>query len=97
MKEMNALRQEIRRRGFKLCALANMLGIASNTFRLKLDGTTQFNVDEVIRLSKILSLTPEQRDRLFFGDEEGTPASAALTPEEVLQLRKLLCSGRDTE
>lgn len=83
MKEMNALRQEIRRRGCKLCWLAEMAGKSAKTLSAKLNGKTQFNLDDIILISKILSLTPAQRDRLFFGDEEEASVPAVIAQEEI--------------
>lgn len=47
----------IRDRGLKYGFLANQLGIAKTTFSAKLKGRSQFSVDELRTLAKILQVS----------------------------------------
>lgn len=58
--------------GYKLHHVARVLGISSNTLRLKLNGTSEFKVGEAQRLAELLGLSTEQRDACFFGTENNT-------------------------
>ena len=42
-------------------------GITNNTLRCKLENESEFKVSEAEKLSKMLGMTVEQRDRCFFG------------------------------
>ena len=59
MTDTMMLRDCIRSRGVKLGHVAHVLGITNNTLRCKLS--------ESEKLSKMLGMTTEQRDRCFFG------------------------------
>ena len=47
--------------------VAHVLGITNNTLRCKLENESEFKVSEAEKLSKMLGMTVEQRDRCFFG------------------------------
>lgn len=51
----------------KLGHVAHVLGITNNTLRCKLENESEFKVSEAEKLSKMLGMTVEQRDRCFFG------------------------------
>jgi len=61
------LRDCIRSKGMKLGHVARVLGITNNTLRNKLEHETEFKLSEAEKLSKMLGMTTEQRDRCFFG------------------------------
>ncbi len=61
------IRDCIRSSGLKLGHLAHVMGITNNTLRNKLENETEFKLSEADKLSKILGMTAEQRDRCFFG------------------------------
>lgn len=67
MTNTEQLRTYIHSQGLKLSHVARVLGINSNTLRMKLDGETDFKISEADRLSSMLGLTMEQRDACFFG------------------------------
>ena len=61
------IRDCIRSQGMKLGHVAHVLGITNNTLRCKLENESEFKVSEAEKLSKMLGMTVEQRDRCFFG------------------------------
>lgn len=60
MTDTMMIRDCIRSQGMKL-------GITNNTLRCKLENESEFKVSEAEKLSKMLGMTVEQRDRCFFG------------------------------
>ena len=67
MTDTMMLRDCIRSRGVKLGHVAHVLGIRSGTLRCKLENEREFKLSEAEKLSKMLGMTAEQRDRCFFG------------------------------
>jgi hypothetical protein len=67
MTDTMMLRDCIRSRGVKLGHVAHVLGISSGTLRCKLENEREFKLSEAEKLSKMLGMTTEQRDRCFFG------------------------------
>lgn len=59
------LEKAIMAKGYKMNYLASALDISYKAFYNKLYGKTEFKASEIVRLSKILSLTDEQRDNIF--------------------------------
>lgn len=64
-KELLQLDEIIRKSPFKKKALADMLGIASQTFSNKLKGRQDFNVSEAITLAKALDIPLENIEVIF--------------------------------
>lgn len=48
--------------------IAELLGITRQGLYNKLSGETEFKMSEIKVLSMLLSLTPEERDHIFFAD-----------------------------
>lgn len=67
MTDTMMLRECIRSKGMKLGHVARVLGMTNNTLRNKLENESEFKLSEAERLSAMLGLTREQRDRCFFG------------------------------
>ena len=67
MTDTMMLRSCIRSHGVKLGHVAHVLGISSSALRCKLENESEFKVSEAEKLSKMLGMTVEQRDRCFFG------------------------------
>ena len=67
MTDTMMIRDCIRSQGMKLGHVAHVLGITNNTLRCKLENESEFKVSEAEKLSKMLGMTVEQRDRCFFG------------------------------
>lgn len=74
MVDLKTLNDLLEDSGIKKHYVANKLNIASNTLRLKLEGASDFKIDEVSKLCKLLGLTTEQRDAIFFCEEENENA-----------------------
>ena len=53
--------------GLKLEAIAKKMGINRVSLWNKIQGRTEFKVSEITSLAKILNLSAEQRDDIFFG------------------------------
>ena len=53
--------------GLKLEAIANKMGINRVSLWNKIQGRTEFKASEITSLAKILNLSAEQRDDIFFG------------------------------
>ena len=52
--------------GLKLEAVANKMGINRVSLWNKIQGRTEFKASEITSLAKILNLSAEQRDYIFF-------------------------------
>ena len=63
MTDTMMIRDCIRSQGMKLGHVAHVLGITNNTLRCKLENESEFKVSEAEKLSKMLGMTVEQRDR----------------------------------
>lgn len=61
-----ALRERIKRSGFKLGYIAEKIGITAYTLQKKIDNETEFKVSEVDCLAKLLNLTALEKDAYFF-------------------------------
>ena len=60
------LREVIEKSGFKYFYVAECMGISRYTLQNKLDGKTEFVASEIATLSRLLHLTEEQRELIFF-------------------------------
>lgn len=60
------LRQRIKDAGYKLGYVAKVLGISQYTLQKKLDNDSEFKISEVDALTKLLGLTPAEKNALFF-------------------------------
>lgn len=49
--------------------LASALGKSMSTVYRKINGKTEFMAPEILECCKILSLTPELKDEIFFGQK----------------------------
>ena len=67
MTDTEMIRGYIRSSGMKLGHVAHVLGITNNTLRNKLENESEFKLSEAEKLSRMLGMTSEQRDRCFFG------------------------------
>lgn len=66
MTDTTKLRQRIKDAGYRLNYVAKMLGISQYTLQKKLDNDSEFKISEVDALAKLLSLTPVEKNALFF-------------------------------
>ena len=66
MTDSQKLRGLIRQKGLKYGFVARELGISPHSLAQKMDNRTQFRAGEIGGISKLLRLTPEERDSIFF-------------------------------
>ena len=59
----------IKASGFKKGYVASTLGLTCQGLTNKLTGARAFKVEEAQALAQLLSLSPEQRDEIFFAPE----------------------------
>lgn len=66
MTDIKKLNKEISDSGLRKSWIAEKLGISYQSFWNKLKGKRTFKINEIIRLSNILNLTFDMRERIFF-------------------------------
>ena len=60
------LRSRIRESGFRINFIAGKVGVSYQGFLNKINNLSDFKSEEILSLQKILDLTAEERDRIFF-------------------------------
>lgn len=68
MTNSDALKDAIRNSGLKMKFISDKLGITAATFSRKINGKNEFNASEITTLKRLLGLSSEQRDSIFFND-----------------------------
>ena len=64
------LRKVIQDSGLKISAIKDALGIRSyTTLRDKIDNKRSFTASEIMAICKLLNLSMEERERIFFAEE----------------------------
>lgn len=66
MVKLDVLKTRIRTSGLKTQSVAEKLGISRASLWKKLSGRVEFKASEIAGLSKVLDLTNEERDYIFF-------------------------------
>lgn len=66
MVDEEKLYQAMKGLGMKRRAIASEIGISENILYNKLYGMSEFKAGEIMKLSKLLGLTRDQRDEIFF-------------------------------
>ena len=66
MTDTIALRSRIKASGYRLGYIAERLGISTYTLQRKIDNNSEFRVSEVDTMSKLLNMTPAEKDAYFF-------------------------------
>lgn len=66
MVDYEALRRKIKDSDYEQKGLAERLGLSDRGLRNKLSGQTQFKLHEVEQLARLLGMTAQERDRIFF-------------------------------
>ena len=64
--DTSKLNEAITESGITITAIANKIGISREGFYKKLNNETEFKASEISTLQKILALTNERRDEIFF-------------------------------
>ena len=59
------LKERIKNSGYKLSYLADKLGVAQNTFSLKVNGKSEFTKAEIFMLCALLDIDDSERDTIF--------------------------------
>lgn len=67
MVDTKTLNIKIKASGYKRRVLARMIGISDNSLRNKVQGQTQFRLDEAERLAKLLGMSDQTFLQIFFG------------------------------
>lgn len=68
MTDTQRLRARINEAGYKLKFVAKKLGITPYALQKKIDNDNEFKVSEVDALARLLSLTLQEKDEIFFAN-----------------------------
>lgn len=60
------IKKIIRMKGFTLDTLSKKIGISRTSLSYKINNIVEFNAQEIKHIQKILELSNEQRDHIFF-------------------------------
>ena len=63
--------EKIKKSGFKLYWIADKVDISRQALGRKIRGEADFRISEVQKLSELLNLSSEDRDKLFFFKKDG--------------------------
>lgn len=69
MTDTLAFKAYLVRRGYTVQSLADALGIAVCSLSYKMNNKREFKLSEIVAIKKILNMTSEERDAIFFADE----------------------------
>ena len=82
MANTEMIREYIRASGYKLQYVARAMQISPNALGQKLQGHTQFKLNEAERLSVVLGLSMYERDLCFFEEQNRREALARRADEK---------------
>lgn len=68
MTDKNLLYYFVKRAGFKNKDIAEAIGVTLSGYTLKISNKSDFRQGEIKTISDMLSLTVEERDRVFFAN-----------------------------
>lgn len=66
MTNTEALREAIKRSGYRIYYIAENLGLTYTGLQKKVNGEREFKATEISKLSEMLKLSVAERDRIFF-------------------------------
>lgn len=92
MTDTIALRSRIKASGYRLGYIAEWLGISTYTLQRKIDNNSEFRVSEVDAMSKLLNMTPAEKDAYFFASK----VDCKSTFEEANRLTAQPQAGQDS-
>lgn len=69
MTDTNAFKAAVMRKGLTMAFLAEKIGVTEATLSYKANNLRQFKMAEVQAIKRILGLTAEERDAIFFADD----------------------------
>lgn len=67
--DCNELKAQMVRKGFKVDYIAEKIGISRSAFYRKLNGSSEFDREEISKISELLELRPEDVYNIFFAKE----------------------------
>lgn len=76
MTNYELLREKIRDSGMTIVAISNKAGILRETLYNRLNGKGDFTASEMMSLAKVLNLSNEERDAIFFAEKVECSATA---------------------
>jgi plasmid maintenance system antidote protein VapI len=65
MADLARLKDAVSASGLKKGFIAQKMGVSSHTLRNKLTGSTDFTADEIVVMSRLLSLSDDQTRKIF--------------------------------
>lgn len=68
MANLKKLRETIEDSGMTIVAIARKSGVERATLYNKINGKSDFKISEVMSLTKVLQLSEEQRNAIFFDE-----------------------------
>lgn len=66
MTNLELLKEKIEESGMTMVAIARKTGIKRETLYNKLSGKSEFTASEIVAMSKVLRLSVEEREAIFF-------------------------------
>ncbi len=69
MTDFKLLKKRISDSGMTMVAIANKTGILRETLYNRLNGKGEFNASEMVAIAKVLNLSNDERDAIFFATE----------------------------
>lgn len=69
MTDFELLKEKIRETGMTVVAIAKKSGILRETLYNRLNGRGEFNASEISSLTRVLGLSLEERDAIFFAEK----------------------------
>ncbi len=69
MTNTNLLKATIMSKGFTMAELSKKIGLSAQTMSLKANNERQFKTKEIMAIQRILDLTSQERDAIFFAEE----------------------------
>lgn len=66
MTDVEKLREKISDSGLTITAISRKTGILRETLYNKVSGVSEFKASEIAAISKVLQLSQEERDAIFF-------------------------------
>lgn len=69
MTDTNAFKASVMRKGLTMAILAEKIGVTEATLSYKANNLRQFKMAEAQAIKRILGLTAEERDAIFFADD----------------------------
>lgn len=66
MTDSNMLKMYIKKSGYKVCYIAERLGITYQGLLNKINNKSEFKQSEIVELTRLLSIDSESKEKIFF-------------------------------